>query len=92
MKMFKKSESGACRPKIDYPCRWQYTIIGENRSDICQAVHHHVKEEPLQLTDSNVSRSGRYISMNLEVTVHSEEERRELYTLLAAYPTIKVVL
>jgi len=92
MKMFQRADSGPCRPKITYPCRWQYTIIGESRADICQTVRQHIREEPLQLTDSNVSRNGRYISMNLEVTVHSEEQRRELYTLLAAHPTIKVVL
>lgn len=92
LKMFGQKGEGPCRPRIDYPCDWQYTIIGESRSEICRVVEKHVREEPLRLTDSNVSRSGRYVSMKLEVTVHSEEERRELYTLLAAQPAVRVVL
>ena len=81
-----------CKPKIDYPCAWQYKIIGFSREDIRRVVAEHVRVEPLPLTDSKVSSGGRYVSMNLEITVHSEKERLELYTLLTADPAIKVVL
>lgn len=52
----------------------------------------HVQERPLQLTDSNISSGGRYVSMNLEVIVENDEQRLELYRLLAGHPAIKVVL
>ena len=45
-----------------------------------------------RLTDSHVSSGGRYVSMNLEVTVDGDEERLALYRLLAADPAIRVVL
>lgn len=80
------------RPRIDYPCRWQYKIIGESRTEIRRVVEHHVSERPLALTDSHVSSGGRYVSMNLEVSVGSDEERLALYRLLAAEPAIRVVL
>jgi len=82
----------SCRPRIDYPCRWQYKIIGESRTEICRVVEMHVQERPLQLTDSNISSGGRYVSMNLEVIVENDEQRLELYRLLAGHPAIKVVL
>ena len=83
---------GAQGPKIDYPCRWQYRIIGESRTEIRRAVEMHVPERPLSLADSHVSSGGRYVSMSLEVTVCSDTERLELYRLLAGDPAIRVVL
>lgn len=83
---------GSQRPRIDYPCRWLYKIIGESRAEMRQAVEHHVQERPLALSDSHVSSTGRYVSMNLEVTVESDVERLNLYQLLAAEPAIRVVL
>ena len=79
-------------PKIEYPCRWQYKIIAESRTEIRRVAELHVRERPLTLADSNVSSGGRYVSMNLEVTVCSDEERLELYRLLAGDPAIRVVL
>jgi putative lipoic acid-binding regulatory protein len=82
----------SCRPRIDYPCSWQYKLIGESKTAIRRAVEKHVHEQSRELTDSRVSRHGRYISMNLELVVDSEERRLELYRLLAADQAIKVVL
>jgi putative lipoic acid-binding regulatory protein len=79
-------------PKIEYPCRWQYKIIGESRIEIRRVAEKLVRERPLILADSNVSSGGRYVSMNLEVTVCSDTERLELYRLLAGDPAIRVVL
>lgn len=80
------------RPQIDYPCRWLYKLIGESRAEMRRAVERHVQERPLALSDSHVSSTGRYVSLNLEVTVESDEERLALYRLLAGEPAIRVVL
>jgi len=82
----------SCKPKIDYPCQWQYKIIGESRADICRVVETAVQEQAYVLTDSNVSSSGRYISMNLDVTVQDEEQRIAFYRVMGDDPTIKVIL
>ena len=84
--------AGPQGPTIDYPCRWQYKIIGESRVEIRRAVELHVRSRPLALTDSHISSGGRCVSMNLEVTVGGDEEWLLLYRLLAAEPAIKVVL
>ncbi len=82
----------SCKPKIDYPCTWQYKIIGISKADICRVVESVVQEQPYVLTDSHVSRSGRYVSMNLEMTVHDEEQRLALYRIMGDDPAIKVIL
>jgi putative lipoic acid-binding regulatory protein len=81
-----------CKPKIDYPCPWQYKIIGESGTVIKKLVALHVHEKDYTLTSSNVSSGGRYVSMALELTVQSEARRLELYRLLAEDTTVKVVL
>ena len=91
-KIFPGSAVGPCRHRIEYPCLWQYKIIGESKVEIHKAVEVHIGRRPYTLTLSNVSASGRYVSMNLEVTVHGEEQRLALYHLLAAHPAIRVVL
>lgn len=83
--------AATCKPKIDYPCSWQYKIIGESNGEIRKIVQATVTEEYI-LRKSNVSSSGRYVSMNLELTVQSEERRLELYRVLAAAGEIKVVI
>lgn len=80
------------RPRIDYPCTWQYRIIGESGIEISRAVAEHIGDRPHTLTPANVSSGGRYVSMNLEVTVHGEEQRLAIYHLLAGHPAVKVVL
>ena len=87
-----QSSEKTCKPKIDYPCPWQYKIIGESGTVIAKLVADQVHEKDYTLTKSNVSSSGRYVSMSLELTVHSEERRLELYRLLAEDTTVKVVL
>lgn len=87
-----QSFDSTCKAKIDYPCPWQYKIIGTSATAITRLVAEHVQEKDCVLTRSNVSSGGRYISMSLELTVQSEERRLELYRLLAADVTVKVVL
>lgn len=81
-----------CKPKIDYPCMWQYKIIGESATVITQLVADLVHEKDYVLKRSNVSSGGRYVSMSLELMVQTEERRLELYRVLADDPTVKVVL
>ena len=81
-----------CKPQINYPCMWQYKIIGESATVITQLVADLIHEKDYTLARSNVSSDGRYVSMSLELKVHTEERRLELYRLLAEDPTVKVVL
>ena len=80
------------KAQIDYPCVWQYKLIGMDRQAVRTAVAVHLGDTPYSLSDSRRSGAGNYISMNLEVSVDSEEQRLRWHQALATDPAIKVVL
>ncbi|PIE59515.1 MAG: DUF493 domain-containing protein [Desulfobulbus propionicus] len=78
---------------ISYPCPWQYTIIGWDRTAVTKAVAAIAGEEGgYILTDSRSSSKGKYISMNLELILASEEMRLSLYRQLSEHAAVKLVL
>jgi len=81
-----------CTPKIDYPCLWQYKIIAFDCQSIRRIVDEHLGDAPYSLSESKRSSGGSYVSMNLELTVHSDYQRLRLYELLVADAAVKVVL
>ena len=90
-KIPQKSLEG-CKPEIDYPCVWQYKIIGQERQAIQTALSQKLGDAPYSLSASRTSKTGKYISLNLELTVQDEEERLHLYKVLKTNPAIKMVL
>lgn len=82
----------ACKAQIDYPCVWQYKLIGADRQALQAAVAAQLGDAPYSLSDSRKSGGGKYLSMNLEVSVDDEEQRRSLHLALAGHPAVKMVL
>ena len=80
------------KPIIEYPCSWQFKIIGEESKSIEIAVKEVMGDLNHDLTDSKKSSSGKYISKNLECTVSSEDERLNIFNMLKASKFIKMVL
>lgn len=81
-----------CRAHIKYPCQWLYKVIGMDRNKLYQALKDIVSEDSCNISLSNNSSSGKYLCLNLEVIVRSEEERSTIYLALKAHPQIKIVL
>ena len=81
-----------CKPEIHYPCVWQYKVIGMERKAVQIALSEQLGDAPYSLSESRTSSKGKYISLNLELTVHNEEQRLHLYNFLTAHPDIKLVL
>ena len=83
------------KPEIQYPCRWQYRLIGEDRESILAAIGAAVGVNDMDLctiTEGNVSSSGRYITITLEMDIRDEEERLRLYHFFSDHSAIRVVL
>jgi putative lipoic acid-binding regulatory protein len=78
--------------ELDYPCSWKYKIIGEERKKLEEAVHSVILERAHTLKHSNASKTGKYISMNLDLIVQNEDERTFIYEALKAHQHIKMVL
>ncbi|MDX1296133.1 MAG: DUF493 domain-containing protein [Sulfurimonadaceae bacterium] len=78
--------------ELEYPCDWRYKIIGEERAKLEAAIHSVILEREHNLEHSNASRSGKYVSLNLDLLVQNEEERQFIYEALKAHQDVKMVL
>ena len=80
------------KPEITYPCEWCYTIIGAKESMMQDAVAVVFWGKEYNVTFSNKSKAGKYVSLVVKTKVGSEEERKQLFALLGKQPAIKMVL
>ena len=78
--------------QMEYPCRWLYKVIGTDREKLRRALVEIIDLDTCDISYSSSSRTGKYHSFNLEVTVRSEEERNAIYLTLKAHPQVKIVL
>jgi putative lipoic acid-binding regulatory protein len=88
----KYEEISLKKPEIDYPCVWSYKVIASDRELVTQAVLTVLEDFEYQFSESNQSRTGKYVSFNISARVASEEERNELFCILQNVPTVKMVL
>lgn len=86
-----QSENGL-KIVVRYPCQWLYKVIGMDRDKLHRALKDIIPDDSCDISFSNSSRTGKYHCLNLEVTVHSEEERNAIYLALKANPQVKTVL
>ncbi len=78
--------------ELEYPCSWKYKIVGEERKKLEEAIHSVILERAHSLKHSNTSKTGKYVSLNLDLIVQNEDERTFLYEALKAHQDIKMVL
>lgn len=77
---------------IEYPSNWNYKIITEHQDHTKEAVLDVINERFHTLTHSNNSKSGKYISMNLELLVQNEDDRNFIFQALKDHHKVKMVL
>ncbi len=78
--------------ELDYPCNWSYKLIAGEKEALEKAIHDVIEERAHKLTHSNNSKGGKYISMNLDMLVHNEDDRNFIYEALKKHQDIKMVL
>lgn len=81
-----------CKPIINYPCQWLYKVIGTDHEQTNRAILDVIKDIPCKIDLSNSSSSGKYLCLNVEITVQNEDERNTIYMDLKKHPHIKIVL
>lgn len=87
--MFENSER---KPEIEYPCDWDYKIIGNNVDGILYAIEDAAQGLDYQVSPSNVSKTGKYVSINLKVKVENEYIRDSVYSSLDDAECVIMVL
>lgn len=77
--------------KIEYPCKWEYRIIGEDEDKIKDFIFEFL-DKKYELERKNTSSGGKYISLHLVVEVDKEEERNSIFQRLLNFEAIKMVI
>ncbi|MCY3004115.1 MAG: DUF493 domain-containing protein [Planctomycetota bacterium] len=80
------------RPEIDYPCLWTYRIIGWDEPRIRAAVAELIGELEYKLVLARESSTGKYRTLQLEITVRDEEHRHSLFARIAKHPDVRFVI
>lgn len=78
--------------ELTYPCSWSYKLIGYEKEAMQRAIRDVISEREHNLTHSNTSKTGKYISLNLNLLVHNEDDRNFIYQALKAHQHITMVL
>jgi putative lipoic acid-binding regulatory protein len=80
------------KPDITYPCRWSYRIIGWDELRLRAVVAELVGSDEHTLLLARESSSGKYRTLQLELTVRDEQHRTWVFERLARHPDVRFVL
>ena len=81
------------RPDINYPCDWEYrVIVNQDADNVIQAIEYAADNLDYSIQTSNVSKNGKYYSLNVKITVPSEEKRNEIFKIISEHDDVKMVL
>ena len=78
--------------QLTYPCNWNYKIFTANYDEVDSIVKCIVQERTFSMKYSHTSKKGTYKSYDVELLVHNEEDRLELFALFKNHTDIKMVL
>jgi putative lipoic acid-binding regulatory protein len=78
--------------KLDYPCNWIYKLVVLEHINIKHTVKEVILDREHTVKQSKVSKQGKYKSYSLELLVHNEDDRKELYKLLSDHSNIKMIV
>ncbi len=77
---------------IEYPCKWNYKAVGRDKFELKREISKAILEHDFEITSSKLSRNGKFIGLNVDVTVNSDEERREVYGKISALKCVLQVV
>ena len=80
------------KPVLEYPCKWLYKIIGEDLEELQRTATEIIGGQPCTIYLSNISKTGKYHCLNVEVQVTDEANRNAIYREFKQHPQVKMVL
>lgn len=78
--------------ELNYPCNWKYKLVTLSKEDAEQGVKEVITQREFTLESSKASSKGKFVSFNLEILVHNDDDRVSIYELLRQHKLIKMVL
>lgn len=80
----------------DFPCEFPIKVMGENSAAFVAAMHEIVLQFAIDYdtnkTTSNVSRTGKYVSLTLNIQATSKAQLDNIYRAVTAHPLTKYTL
>lgn len=80
------------KPNIEYPCNWNYKVIGTDVDEMIKAIDQVAIGMDYKISSSYISSKGNYFSLNLKVFVTSEVIRDIIFSKLKDNEFVKMVL
>ena len=78
--------------ELDYPCSWEYKVVIRSEQDIKNIIEEVLDQREHGIKPSKTSSKGKFRSYSLEMLVHNEDDRKEIYKLLSAHEHVKMVV
>ena len=78
--------------QLEYPCPWDYKIIGPNEDEMRSAVAEIIRDHDYKVSPSHSSEKNKYHCLNVELSVENESQRTAFYEALKAHRAVKMVL
>ncbi len=80
------------KPDIKYPCEWGFKLIGKDKAALDAAIFDIMAERDYTCTEGNVSKKGKFLTLNAKCEVCSEEERNEIFKAFSEHDAVKMVI
>jgi len=78
--------------ELNYPCDWKYKVVIRCEQDINSIIKEVLEERKHGIKPSKTSSKGKFKSFTLDMLVHNEEDRKEIYKLLSDHQHIKMIV
>lgn len=77
---------------LEYPCNWEYRVMCFEHIEIDLVVTQVVRERDFNLKKGNKSKTGKYQSYTINMLVHNDDDRVELFALFKKHEHVAMVL
>ena len=78
--------------ELDYPCDWKYKIVIKSEQNINNIIKDILEDRKHGVKPSKQSSKGKFTSHTLEMLVHNDEDRKNIYKLLGDHQHVKMVV
>ena len=80
------------KPDIEYPCEWGYKVIGTEKEALEASIVEIMASRRYSIKEGNRSSKGKFISMNSQCKVESQEDRDSIFKAFSDHPAVKMVI
>jgi len=77
---------------LEYPCPWEYRVIGADEARLRKAVDQVLGDRPHEVAAGRSSAGGKWVTLVVTLEVANEAERVGLYEELRDHDAVKLVL